>query len=218
MQTKSGLRIDVSEMPGHVWIRARGKKQDTAVFMSTIQRMLEKDSITGTESGDPGVWGVSVTPKAAWAVASSVKAGVTFTVSEVHTFRGLLRSAAKYALHPPHITYVELPAWMEQRIAAARPLLEIETIPAELQKKLDVLFRDLLHQTGMPTIGQLKRCRISRRSLAALRAAESVPSDHGHDMRWARQLCLQMGYEGCGPDAWEPCAPTDEYARMVVLP
>lgn len=219
MQTKSGLKIEVSEMPGELWIRATGQKQPVAVFASTIKSMLlEPDAIKGTETGGPGHWGVSVTPKAGWNIASCVKAGVTFTAAEVQTFRGLLRSAAKYALHPPHISYVELPGWVEQRIHAVRPLMEKGAAAPELQEKLDLLIRDLSHQTGMPMIGKLERCRISRKSLAALRAAKPVPGEHGHDMRWARQLCVQMGYEGCGLDAWEPCEPTDEYARLVVLP
>lgn len=218
MQTKSGLKIEVSEMPGEMWIRAQGEKQIVAVFASSIKSMVDLKDVKCTETGGPKHWGISVTPKAGSTIGGGIRVGVIFTASEVQTFRGLLRSAAKYALHPPMVTYVELPLWLAERICAVRPLLGCEAAPVELRKRLDQLLLDLTHQTAMPMVGTLRRCMVSRKSLAALRAAKPVPTEQGHDMRWARQLCVQMGYEGCGPDAWEPCEPTDEYARLVVLP
>lgn len=223
MKTKSGIYVDVSEYRDEVGLSVQHEvgasgARDVAVLMTVAHGLCHPWDVVAAGTpipifgARPG-WRLPLRPVGAQRVAAGLKPiSSVLTSDEVRTVRELLRSAAKWALHPPRLTVVAIGGFgLTNPTELLRGVIRHlnDGLPDMLRGEVD---RVLAHEEK---VGE--RSLVTRKSLAALRAADPVPSSEGHDMRWARRSDLWRVKRQC-PEVWEPCAPDAAGAVMVVLP
>lgn len=239
MKTKSGIYVDVTERPGVVVLSVQSSppaEPSASTLARIINGLADKRAPTevdarGFITGHQPGWAISLKPLGAKRVAEGLKpvAGI-LTVEETRTLRGLLRDARRWAERPPMLTYVEGGEQLRDELRHLAHEVEQAVVSdggagipqgADWSDKLKRLAERVSGRIALAPVGCLTRSRVTRESLAALRAAQTAApetdaSPGDPDLRWARRTLSVQRADS--PEPWEPCASTDDGAVLVVLP